>query len=238
MSSEPRSLREFAESVGYSAADVAFQAQLDESTLSRLWDDPSWVTRVRGNSLLALIKVLPGIGEYVTTHALATHRTELIQRLADLGVTVDREVFRHLLSEVHIPEQHVSAALDAAAHILQSDIKGAAGRLSRFWRLGQDRALAAVFAPPDRDGVLPGGRGLIVEISKLVESSIALLGRLTDYPNSFHAILASACLAHHLARVTRADLLEDLDPRSSPRSASRPRPPLNRHGADSADRRR
>ena len=214
MSGEPRPLREFAESVGYSAADVAFQAQLDESTLSRLWDDPSWVARIRGNSLMALIQVLPDLGEYVTSHALTTNRTELIQRLAGLGLTVDRGVFRHLVSEGHIPEQHVSAALDAAAHILQGDIKGAAGRLSRFWRLGQDRALAAVFAPPDRDGVLPGGRGLIVETSKLIESSIKLFGQLIDYSNSFHAILAYACLAHHLARVTKANLLEDLNPES------------------------
>lgn len=212
--SEPKTLREFAESVGYSAADVAFQAQLDESTLSRLWDDPSWVTRIRGNSLMALIRVLPDLGEYVTSHALGTHRSELVLRLADLGLTVDQEVFRHLVSQGYIPEQHVSAALDATAYILKGDTKGAAGRLSRFWRLGQDRALAAVFAPPDRDGVLPDGRGLIIETSKLVDSSIKLFGQLTAYSNSFHAILAYACLAHHLARVTKANLLENLNPES------------------------
>lgn len=209
MSSEPIPLREFAESVGYSAADVAFQAQLNESTLSRLWEEPGWAERVSGNSLLALIKVLPEVGEYVTSHALATHRTELVQQLANLGATVDQEVFRHLVAKARIPEQYVSAALDSAAHILQGDVRGAAGRLSRFWRLGQDRALAAVFAPPDRDGMLPGGRGLIADISKLVDSSIALFGRLTGYTGSFHAILACACLAHHLARVTGAELLEE-----------------------------
>lgn len=214
MSSEPRPLREFAESVGYSAADVAFQAQLDESTLSRLWDEPSWMTRIRGNSLIALIKVLPDVGEYVTSHALATQRSELVEQLAELGATVDQEVFRYLVSVVHIPEQHMSGALDVAVHILQQDIKGAAGRLSRFWRLGQDRALAALFAPPDRDGVLPGGRGVIIDISKLVESSIELFARLSEYPNSFHAVLACACLAHHLGRVTKADLLDHLNAES------------------------
>jgi hypothetical protein len=67
---EPTSLARIAERSGFLMADVAFLAGLEGSTVSRLWDDPQWLNRVKGKSLQAIVSVLPGVGEYVLGFSL------------------------------------------------------------------------------------------------------------------------------------------------------------------------
>ena len=41
--SQPHSLAKVTEDAGFTMSDVAFVSGLDESTISRLWDDPHWL---------------------------------------------------------------------------------------------------------------------------------------------------------------------------------------------------
>ena len=44
--SQPQPLSKVTEDAGFTMSDVAFVASLDESTVSRLWDDPKWLDRI------------------------------------------------------------------------------------------------------------------------------------------------------------------------------------------------
>lgn len=59
--SKPRPLSKVTEEAGFTMSDVAFVSGLDESTVSRLWDDPSWLDRVSGKSLQSLAASVPGV---------------------------------------------------------------------------------------------------------------------------------------------------------------------------------
>ena len=47
---EPAFGAQVTEDAGCTMSDVAFVSGLDESTVSRLWDDPCWLDRVSGRS--------------------------------------------------------------------------------------------------------------------------------------------------------------------------------------------
>ena len=59
--SQPRPLSKVTEDAGFTMSDVAFVSSLDESTVSRLWDDPKWLDRISGRSLQALAASVPGV---------------------------------------------------------------------------------------------------------------------------------------------------------------------------------
>ena len=56
---DPASLSQIADEAGLGASDVALIAELDESTVSRLWNDPRWLDRVTGASLQRMIAAKP-----------------------------------------------------------------------------------------------------------------------------------------------------------------------------------
>ena len=58
--SQPQPLSKVTEDAGFTMSDVAFVSGLDESTVSRLWDDPRWLDRVSGRSLQSLAASVPG----------------------------------------------------------------------------------------------------------------------------------------------------------------------------------
>jgi hypothetical protein len=190
---EPTSLARIAESSGFLMADVAFLAGLEGSTISRLWDDPRWLDRVKGRSLQAIVSVLPGAGEYVLRFSLADRRKRLTESLSDGGVQVDQGVFRRLVEQQRVPEQYLSNALETAIAIINGDVEQAAAHLARFWGRNQDFALSLLFGNTDTTGLLS-------DVSMLVTASIDMIEQLNYRKNSFHAIVAQASLMHHVAR--------------------------------------
>src|SRR5487761_697846 len=86
---EPAALSEIAADAGLAMSDVALIADLDESTVSRLWPDPNWLDRASGSTLQRLMASVPGLAEYVTTYSLGSRLSRLTAELADAGVGVD-----------------------------------------------------------------------------------------------------------------------------------------------------
>jgi hypothetical protein len=195
VTTSPLPLAHIAESTGFTMADVAFLAGLNESTLSRLWDDPCWLDRISGKSLQALVSVIPRVGEYVLSYTLRDRRVRLAKSLSEHGVTVDRDAFKSLILDHVIAEQHLSNALNAALPILDGDTDRAAACLARFWGQDQDFALSYLIGTSD-------GPRLLLDPSPLIIAAVNIVDKLAARTNSFHAIVGQAALTHHLARVT------------------------------------
>jgi len=195
MPAEPKSLAQIAAASGFLMADVAFLAGLEVSTVSRLWDDPQWLDRVRGRSLQSIASVLPGVGEYLLGFSLADRRSRLAEGLSQRGVQVNQAAFRGLVQQRRVPEQYLSNALETAITILNGDVGPAAAHLARFWGRDQDFALGLLFDNADTNGLLS-------DVSMLVTASIDMIEQLNSRKNSFHAIVAQANLMHHVARAS------------------------------------
>ncbi|MFC3960503.1 hypothetical protein [Nocardia jiangsuensis] len=193
-----RSLADIAEISGFTATDLAFLAKVQESTVCRLWDDPSWLNRVRGTTLQSLITVLPGVAEYVSDYTLGTRRLGLFDNLSREGLAVRLDRYRQLVSN-GIPEQYLANALDAALRIVKGDERQSAAHLARFWGREQDAALGHMFLV--RDGLFEDGQ-------LLLETSVEMAELLGSRASSFHAILAHCTLVHHVAKATGATLLD------------------------------
>jgi hypothetical protein len=201
---KPKSLAQVAESSGFSMADVAFLAGLEESTVCRLWDDPNWLDRIKGRSLQAIVKVVPGVHEYIAAYSLADRRNQLANDLSRSNIKIDQSVFKHLVRELHIPEQYLSNALQTAVCILNGDVRKSAAHLVRFWGRDQDFALGFVF------GNVPENK-LLVNEQPLITRSIEIVQQLAERRNSFHAIIAQANLIHHVTRYT-GSILGEINP--------------------------
>jgi hypothetical protein len=201
-----RWLADVAGESGMTVADVAFLAGLDESTVSRLWCDNAWLDRIRGKTLQAIIGAVPGVAELLVDHALARRRVGLLNELADVGLSVDENAFRNILTTEKVHEQWLSGALYAAFHVVRGDDGRASAHLARFWGCEQNRALGFIWRT-----------GLVSDIGLLVEKATAMSRRLAEPSNSYHALVSHATLVHHVAKAT-GDLLGSVDPTSLNRS--------------------
>jgi hypothetical protein len=186
---DPASLSQIADEAGLGASDVALIAELDESTVSRLWTDPRWLDRVTGASLQRMIASVPGVAEYVTGHALASRLSRLITELDKAGIQVNAERISTSQTEGVSPP-HMANALQAALHTLQGDPAKAAAHLARLWGKDQDQALTRLYRPGEDGGVL-------VNPERLIEASASLVPRLRRPGYSFNAILAESAIVHH-----------------------------------------
>ena len=206
--SQPRSLASVTEDAGFTMSDVAFVSGLDESTVSRLWEDPHWLDRVSGKSLQSLAASVPGVAEYFASHAVLSRRDALVAELESHGLSVNRPALS-LTSGTRVPHQYLINALEVAATILRGDDSRARSYLARFWGLQQDRALTLLYAVDRSDALLndPG---------QLVAASIEMTPRLTRKNYSFHSMLAQATFAHHLGMATG-----ELDNRLTPSITNR-----------------
>jgi hypothetical protein len=188
---EPVALADLAADVGLTPADVAAVAGLDESTISRLWNDARWLDRAKGATLKQLIGSVPGIADYVTAYSIASRLSELAEELASAGLEVDGRAVEDCQSDA-VLAPYVGNALRAALHIVRGEDVAAAAQLARFWGRDQDRALERLFS---------GGEGrLLAEPEALISAAADLAPRLHRPAYSLHAVLASAVLAHHLQR--------------------------------------
>ncbi|WP_322756453.1 hypothetical protein [Frankia sp. Cas3] len=185
----PTCLSQIAALSGFGVSDVALLAELDESTVSRLWDMPDWLDRIRGRSLQALIAAVPGVAEYATTYPLRTRQARLVHDLHREGLAVDEAA----LVSLSVPAPYVANALEAALQVVRGDIARAMEYLPRFWGREQDRALDVLFSPAG---------GLLVDARPLLEAAGSLAPLLTRSAYSFNAILAQAHLTHHVAKAT------------------------------------
>lgn len=201
MRAEPMSLAQLVGPSGFLISDIAFLAGIEESTVSRLWDDPEWLDRVKGRTLRSIVSVVPGVAEYLAGFSLADRRRRLTENLDNTELELDESAFRQLIRTRCVPEQYLNNALDAAVTILSGDARHAASFLFRFWGRDQDVALTFLFGKPET-------YHLLVDTEPLVAASIDLADRLIDQKNSFHATIAYATLMHHVARV-EPDFVDD-----------------------------
>jgi hypothetical protein len=192
--SRPHSLAQVTEDAGLTMSDVAFVSGLDESTVSRLWDDASWLDRVSGRSLQALAASVPGVAEYFASHAVLSRRNALIDQLEAEGLKVNRPALM-LSAGPDVPHQYLINALEAALSIMRGDDRRACSYLARFWGLQQHRALESLYATS-------GPGALLANPGQLFTASIDMAPRLVRKSYSFHSILAQATFAHHLGIAT------------------------------------
>lgn len=192
---EPVALSDIAEDAGLGLSDVALIADLDESTISRLWSDPNWLDRVTGSSLQRMIASVPGVVEYVTAYSLASRLSRLTTELADAGIDVDMTAVK-ACEEDRTPVPYVGNALQAALYVVRGDSSKAVSYLARFWERDQDQVLGRLFSA-DQDRLLanPG---------RLIEASADLAPRLRRPGYSFHSILAEAALVHYMGPASAA----------------------------------
>lgn len=188
----PTTLSEIAAEAGLSLSDVALVADLDESTVSRLWSDPNWLDRASGSSLQRLMASVPGLAEYVTSYSVGSRLSRLASELSEAGVQVDATAIE-ACGNGSAFAPHVGNALQAALHVVRGDSDKAVPYLARFWGLDQDQALGRLFSDgPDR---------LLANPRRLIEASAELTPRLRRPGYSFHSILAEANLAHYVEPV-------------------------------------
>ena len=207
---KPITLSKLGESLGFTMSDVAFVSGLDESTVSRLWDDPKWLDRISGKSLLALAASVPGVADYFSLHSVLAREARLIDDLQSVGLIVNSQNLTRSASE--IARQHVVNALEAALQIMNSDASRVCSYLVRFWGREQDRALELLYT----DNV---DRGLLKNPDQLVTASAELAPRLVRKGYSFHSILAQATFAHHIGKAT-GKLPEQLSPEVTDRQSA------------------
>lgn len=192
--SQPQPLSKVTADAGFTMSDVAFVSGLDESTVSRLWDDPSWLDRISGKSLQLLVASVPGIAEYFASHSVLARRNSLIKQLESEGLTVNRPALL-LSAATDVPPQYLVNALEAALSIMRGDERRACSYLARFWGLQQNRALECLYATK-------GDRALLHNPDQLFVASMEMTPRLNRKTYSFHSILANATFAHHLGIAT------------------------------------
>jgi hypothetical protein len=209
--SQPQSLAKVTEEAGFTMSDVAFVSGLDESTISRLWDDPNWLDRVRGRSLQSLVAAVPGVAEYFATHAVLTRRNKLVGQLEAEGLRINNEALR-LSSNSSVPHQYLINALEAALSIMHGDTSRTCALVARFWGAQQDRALEALYAPS-------GAQALLRNPDQLFTASLGMLPQLNRKGYSFHSIVTRATFAHHLGIAT-GELNDDLRPSVTDRQSA------------------
>jgi hypothetical protein len=192
--SQPQSLSKVTEAAGFTMSDVAFVSGLDESTISRLWDDPRWLDRVSGRSLQSLAASVPGVTEYFASHSVLARRDELVKQLEAEGLLVNRPALL-LSASTDVPHQYLINALEAAVSIIRGDTRRACSYLARFWGIQQNRALESLYA-------VKGDQALLQNPGKLLAASTEMAPRISRKGYSFHAILALSSLAHHLTIAT------------------------------------
>ena len=192
--SQAQPLSKVTAEAGFTMSDVAFVSGLDESTVSRLWDDPSWLDRVSGRALQSLVPSVPGIAEYFASHSVLVRRNNLIKQLESEGLVVNRPALL-LSADAGMPPQYLINALEAALSIMRGNERRACSYLARFWGLKQDGALESLYATE-------GDRALLKNPDQLFAASIDMAPRLGRKTYSFHSILALATFAHHLGIAT------------------------------------
>jgi len=198
-SAEPAALADIAAAAGLSLSDVAFTAELDESTISRLWTDPCWLDRITGASLQRLIASVPGVAEHVTAFSLASRLTQLADDLGAEGLDVDEDAVEACRAE-GVPVPYIANALQAALHTVRGEDAKVASYLARFWGRDQDRAMERLFS---------NGKGrILAHPGRLIDAAAEIAPRLRRPSYSFHAILAGAVLAHHAQRTKPSGTLD------------------------------
>lgn len=209
--SQPQSLAKVTEGAGFTMSDVAFISGLDESTISRLWDDPNWLDRIRGRSLQSLVASIPGVAEYFASYSVLTRRNKLVAQLEAEGLKINHQALR-LSNGSPIPHQYLINALEAAVSIMQGDATRTSALVARFWGIQQNRALEALYSSSAENGLLSNPE-------QLFDASRHLVPLLSRKGYSFHSIITKAAFAHHLGIAT-GELDENLRPSVTDRQSA------------------
>jgi hypothetical protein len=209
--SQPHSLAKVTEEAGFAMSDVAFISGLDQSTISRLWDDPHWLDRVKGHSLQALVASVPGVAEYFASHSVLTRRNKLIGQLEAEGLRINHGALR-LPNAQNVPHQYLINALEAALSIMHGDAARTCALIARFWGVQQNQALEALYSPASETSLLHNPE-------ELFSASVDIISKLNSKTYSIHAILTKAAFSHHLSIAT-GELPDNLRPEITDRQSA------------------
>jgi hypothetical protein len=173
---------------GMTAADLAFLTGVQESTVSRLWNDSEWSDRVTGRTFKAIAGVVPSIADHLACDAVTRRLHTHTQDIEHHGLTINHTALDDAVQE-GTPVEHLATALRAAAKILDGDTRAATGHLARSFGRDQDQALAHLFD------------GLLTDPTPLLDAATALAEKLRG-SRSPHAFMSIATIRHHVARTT------------------------------------
>ncbi|RJO77679.1 hypothetical protein D5S18_08070 [Nocardia panacis] len=176
-----------------SMADVAVLAHVPASTLSRLWQDASWLDRVSGATLQQLIAAVPKVAGYVRMRSHAAHLGSVLRVCDESGLELRHDRLGEVVGEggaVHC----LATALAAAAGIMRMDRHCATSHLARCWGVRQSEALDMVMAaPPD---------GVLAEPIRLIEQASQLIDIIDTGANSLHTTVGHGILVHKMTKLT------------------------------------
>lgn len=189
-------LREIADEASLSMADVAFLAQLPQSTLSRLWDDEEWLDRITGHSLKQLISALPGLVAQLSSQSCGPRLLGAVRDCTELGLQVSMERVNALFA-AGCAVQRVTSALETAVAVMSLNEHDAASYLTRCWGAGQDVALDALLAPA------ASPKALLSDNTPLLAKASQLLDRFKySQRGSLHTVVGHGILVHKLTKLT------------------------------------
>lgn len=123
-----------------------------------------------------------------------SRRAALISSLRAEGLNVNESAIEQCI-DAGILEQYLSAALQAAVHIMRGYHGKSISYLARFWGSGQNRAMTVLFARNTPPGLLENPNQLIRAVTELAPN-------LTRKGYSFHTIITKAVIGHHISMAT------------------------------------
>ncbi|MFR9751388.1 hypothetical protein ACL02S_10160 [Nocardia sp. 004] len=175
-------------------ADVAFLAQVPSSTLSRLWQEESWLDGVSGVTLQRLITAVPGLARYVEGRSNAARLASALRRCAESGLTVRRDRLEMLVAQGQCV-QYLATALEAAAGVMRGNERDAVSNLARCWGAKQSAALDAIVIP---------AASVLADPGEVVDKALQLIDAVDTGTNCLHTTVGYGILVHKLTRLTGA----------------------------------
>ncbi|WP_306356162.1 MULTISPECIES: hypothetical protein [unclassified Nocardia] len=173
---------------------MGFLARVPGSTLSRLWQDESWLDGVSGATLQRLITAIPSLLAYVDGRSHAARIDSVLTECADSGLEVRFDRLETLIARGQ-PVQHLVTALEATASVMRLDSRTAIASLARCWGSGQSIALDAVIAPD---------HGVLAAPDLLVDKALQLIGVVDTGCNSLRTTVGYGILVHKATKLTGA----------------------------------
>lgn len=193
-SPEPIALGRLAEAAGYKASDLVRLTALSASTFSRIWDDPEWLDRVDGGTLMGLVEMVPEIAAYVGRHPHLRRHQQFRSLLAEVGVEVDRADIAAVVEHARLHPSLVTVALRAALLMLQENDDEAIKWLHNCWGRQPTRGLDVLFGQVN-------GVGLLKDPEPVISAAERMLDRFRSRIHwSLQLVLAEVVLTHHLTK--------------------------------------
>lgn len=196
-----KTLATLAESAGYKTASLAAAADVDFSTVNRHWQQLEWPAKARGDLIVQLVGIIPGLDDYIREYALNRHirkiETDFLRlEESNPALKLDGDRLRAALARADVAPQYVLVSLRFIGEILRPDAAVAYEKttdlLQAFWGQEQTRALQSVVGSAKEPGIVVG--------KTVVPASVQFLRWSVSQPVSSRRLFAELHLTHHIAK--------------------------------------